>query len=142
MSHFLYGCFNFFWCNCSAVQRCSESNLSRHSDDLCQSFTKVFVIWIIIYNHQFKLNGTTLMVIARYPYQPLTKETFSRPEICVNILDIGRTEYALSCQKQWSMTTTVMHWENLLMVSQKTRIMECGVFRMGEPVSTTINVPF
>ena len=35
---------------------------------------------------------------------------------------------------------SVLCWEFLALLSQKTRLVECGVFRMGDPVSVTITV--
>ena len=49
-----------------------KSFILHHSDDLCQSFTKEFMWFFIIQNHQFKLNIIESMVIARSPYLPLS----------------------------------------------------------------------
>ena len=76
MIHFLNGFPKLFWCDCSAVWWCSESNPSHTSDNLCQSFTKGFVWLIIIYNHRYKLNRIDTMDISRFPYLPLSKLYF------------------------------------------------------------------
>ena len=88
MSNFINGWTKLFWCNFTSVWWCSESNIPHHSDDICQSFTKGFIWWIIIHHHQYKLNITASMLIARLYYQPLTKVISSSPEICGNILNI------------------------------------------------------
>ena len=88
MSHFINGWTNLFWCIFTSVWWCSESNILHHSDDTCQSFTKGFIWWIIMHHHQYKLNITASMLIARFYYQPLKKVIFSSPGICGNILNI------------------------------------------------------
>ena len=73
MIHLLTARPKFFWCNCSSVWWYSESNISHHANDLCQHFTKVFVLWIIIHHHCSKLNRISSIFISRSQYKPLTK---------------------------------------------------------------------
>ena len=40
------------------------------------------------------------------------------------------------------MDASVFHWESVTLVSHKTRIVECGVFRIGDPGSATIILHF
>ena len=87
-SHFIYGFPKFFWCTCSYVWWCSEFDLSHHSDDIFQGFTKGFMWWVIILHLRSKLNRTASMVITRSQYQTLKKEIFYSPEICRNVLNI------------------------------------------------------
>ena len=71
------------------------------------------------------------MVIARYPYRPLTKLLFSSPEIYGNILNIiwggikttkflfkyiDRPEDVLYNRKLRSATASILYWEYLKMV--------------------------
>ena len=77
-----------FWCDFSGVWWYIESNISHHSDDLCQRFANRFVLWVWIHNHWYKLNGTTFMVISISTYRPLTKAILYSPEICGNVLNI------------------------------------------------------
>ena len=88
MIYLLNGCPKLLWCNCSDVWWWNESNISHHSDDLCKSFTKGFMWWILINHHRSKLNITASMVITRSQYQPFTKTIFSSPETYGNILKI------------------------------------------------------
>ena len=108
MIHFLKGCPKLFWCNCSAVWWCSESNILHPYYYLCQRFIKGLMWWIRIHNHQSKLNRTALLVITRSPYQPLTKAIFSTFEICGNILNIfwGGIKNTKSLYK--------IHWGDLI----------------------------
>ena len=88
MRHFLNCCSKLLWCGCIIVWWCSEFNNQYHSDYLCPMSAKVFVWWIRLHIHRSKLNITVSMVIERSQYRPLTKEIFSSPGICGNILNI------------------------------------------------------
>ena len=88
MRHILTGCSKFLCCGCSAVWWCSEFNISNHSEYLCTRFTKVFVWWIRLHCHRYKLNIIVSMVNTRYQYQRFTKAIFSSPGIYGNILNI------------------------------------------------------
>ena len=88
MTHFLNGCSNILWCDCSNFWLCSEFIILHHSDYLCKIFTNVFMSWTRLHHHRYKLNRIASMVIAISQYQPLTRAIFSRPKICGNILNI------------------------------------------------------
>ena len=153
MRYFLNDCSKLLCCDCSVFWWCSEFNLSHHSDYICQRFSKVFVWWIILRHLRFQLNRRASMVIARYKYQPLTKTIFSRPKICVNILNIfwGRIKTTkisvLNELKYLNLSCLVRDrgvWSPLccigVLLSHNTRLVECGIVRMGVPVSDTITV--
>ena len=60
------------------------------------------------------------------------------PKIMNKLIDI--CEAALSCYIHWSVDASVLYRQSLALVSQKTRLMECGVFRMRGEGSTTITI--
>ena len=64
-------------------------------------FTKGFVLWIRIKNHQSESNRTAKMVIHKIPISALSKAIFSTPEIWGNILNIFEVglEPPKSCTK-------------------------------------------
>ena len=96
------------------------------------------------------------MVIERYPHWPLTKSILYRPEICGNNINIfwgwdenhqipiqnnfqyPKMHYLLGNSGIW--VASVLCRKFTTLVSQKTRIVECGVFLMGDPGSVNIAV--
>ena len=138
---------------CSALWWCSEFNLSHHSDYLCQRFSKGFVWCTRIHLHRSKLNRISSMMSARYQYQPLIKAIFSSPEIFGNILHIfwggiKTTKIAVYNKLRHLKLSCLVRYHGMCsslscigtLVSQKTRLVECGVVRMWETESSTITV--
>ena len=62
------------------------------------------------------------------------------PNFCIKYID--RPEAALSYYKYLSVAASVLYSEYLKMVSQKTRLVECGIFQMVDPGSATVTVYF
>ena len=72
MIHLINYFHNLLWFNYNVVWWSSKSIFLHHSGNLCTRFKRGFIRYIIIYNHQSKLNRTSSVVITRYKYRPLT----------------------------------------------------------------------